>query len=213
MILITIIQWMGGLMAFVALGFVVYGVWRGTQRQRGRMSGRTGAWLRSPWFYIGSSVLFFGIAYFGWIPLPLNVSSSTRIVMLVLGPLLYFPGMALLLWGRLALGKNYFVSTGLGAQLFLDQQLVTNGPYAIVRHPMYVGLILSALGSLLIYTTWTTVYFACFAPLMFVRAWREETALSAEFGEQWQDYYKQVPASIPRLRKVRHEQSQYIPSH
>jgi protein-S-isoprenylcysteine O-methyltransferase Ste14 len=158
-------------------------------------------------------VLFFGIAYYGWIPLPLMVPSSTRMVMLVLGSLLYFPGMALLLWGRLALGRNYFVSTGLGAQLFADQQLVTTGPYAIVRHPMYSGLILSALGSLLLYTTWTTMYFACFAPLIFVRAWREEKVLSAEFGEQWKEYCNRVPAFIPRLRKERHDGSQHIPSH
>jgi protein-S-isoprenylcysteine O-methyltransferase Ste14 len=207
-IAINIIQWMGGLMAFVALVLVLYGVWRGTQRQIDKTSGHTGTWLRSPWFYIGSSVLFFGFSYFGWIPLPLRVPSSIRIVMLVLGSLLYFPGMALLLWGRLALGRNYFVSTGLGAQLFSDQQLVTTGPYAIVRHPMYAGLILSALGSLLIYTTWTTVYFACSAPLMFIRALREESALSAEFGEQWEEYCNRVPAFIPRLRKERHDRSQ-----
>jgi hypothetical protein len=30
-----IVQWIGGLLAFVALGFVLYGVWRGTQRQAG----------------------------------------------------------------------------------------------------------------------------------------------------------------------------------
>jgi protein-S-isoprenylcysteine O-methyltransferase Ste14 len=109
--------------------------------------------------------------------------------------------MALLLWGRLALGRNYFVSTGFGAQLFSEHQLVTSGPFAIVRHPMYAGLILAAVGSLLIYTTWTTVYFACFAPLVFIRAWREEQVLAEEFGEQWKEYCKRVPAFIPRLRK------------
>ena len=42
-----------------------------------------------------------------------------------------------------------------------------------------------ALGSLLLYSTWTTVYFACFVPLMFICARHEEDALSAEFGDQW----------------------------
>jgi protein-S-isoprenylcysteine O-methyltransferase Ste14 len=109
--------------------------------------------------------------------------------------------MGLVVWGRLALGENYFVSTGMGAQLFSGHRLVTGGPFAIIRHPMYLGLMLAALGSLFIYLTWTTLFFACFAPLMRVRAHREEQALSAEFGEQWQAYCRRVPAFFPRLRK------------
>lgn len=197
----SVIQRIGGLIAFIALGFVLHGVLLGTRRKAGRRSGWGGAWLRSPWLYIGSSLFFFGVASLAWIPLPLRVSECLQAAMLAGGAVFYFPGMGLLLWGRLALGKNYFVSTGFGAQLFSDQQLVTTGPYRIVRHPMYAGLMLSAVGSLLIYTTWTTVFFVCFAPLMVRRAWHEENALSAEFGEQWQEYCRRVPAFIPRLRK------------
>ena len=197
----TIIQWLGGFLAYAALGIVLYGVWRGTRQQTGRTVGLAGNWLRSWWFYLASSLFFFGIAWLGWKPLPWMIAPSDRVLMLAIGSLLYFPGMCLLLWARLELGKNYFVSTGFGAQLFKEHQLITSGPYAIVRHPMYAGLILAALGSLLIYATWTTVYFACFAPLMFIRARREEAALSAEFGEQWREYCKRVPAFFPRLRK------------
>lgn len=197
----SIIQSTGGLLAFSTLAVILYGVWRGTQRQSGRTSGYAGGWLRSPVFYFISSVFFFGIAWLGWIRLPINISSSTRTWMLAIGSLLYFPGMIFLLWGRLTLGRDYFVSTGLGAQLFKDQRLVTNGPYAIARHPMYAGLILAAVGSLLVYFTWTTVYFACFAPLMFFRARREEKILADEFGDQWRDYCKRVPMFIPRFRK------------
>ena len=200
----TIIQWLGGFLAYAALGIVLYGVWRGIQRQAGRTVGLAGNWLRSWWFYLASSLFFFGIAYWGWKPLPLTFSPTIQIVVLIIGALLYFPGMLFLLWARVTLGKNYFVSTGFGAQLFKGHQLVTSGPYVIVLHPMYAGLILAALGSLLIYTTWTTVYFACFAPLMFVRARREETALSLEFGENWREYCKRVPTFIPRFRKEPH---------
>ncbi len=195
----TIIRWMGGLLAYTTLGVILYGIWRGTQRQAGRKTGRSSAWLRSPWFYLASAALFFGICYIAWIPLPLNVSPQARAWILALGSLLYFPGMSLALWGRLALGKNYFVSTGFGAQLFAGHQLVSGGPFAILRHPMYSGIMLAAFGSLLIYSTWTTLLFACFAPLMTVRARREEVALAAEFGEQWQAYCKRVPAFLPRL--------------
>jgi len=195
-----IIQWLGGLLAYLALAIVLYGVWRGTQRQVGRTTGHAGSWLRSPWFYLASSAFFFGVGYFAWIPLPWNVSPQTRAWMLGLGSLLYFPGMAFVLAGRLALGKYYFVSTGLGAQLFAGHQLVTGGPYAIVRHPMYCGLILASFGSLLIFSTWTTLLFVCFAPLIMTRAFREEKVPAAEFGEQWRDYCRRVPMFVPRFK-------------
>jgi protein-S-isoprenylcysteine O-methyltransferase Ste14 len=197
----SIIQWLGGLLAYTALGIVLYGVWRGTRRESGRTAGLAGGWLRSVWFYLASSALFLGIAYLGWVPLPWTIPPTARCWMLALGSLLYFPGMCLIIWGRLVLGRNYFVSTGFGAQLFKEHQLITAGPYAIMRHPMYAGLIIASLGSLFLYFTRTSLYFACFAPLMLVRARREEAVLAAEFGDQWKEYSKHVPAFIPRVRK------------
>lgn len=200
MTLESVIQWTGGLLAYSTLGILLYGIWRGIQQKAGRITGKAGQLLRSSLFYFLASVFFFGLAYMGWIPLPWKISPQIRVWMLTCGVLLYFPGMTFLLWARLTLGKYYFVSTGFGAQLFTDHQLITKGPYAIVRHPMYVGLAFAAWGALLIYFTWTTVYFAIFAPLLAFRAYREEQALSAEFGEQWKEYCKHVPAFIPRLR-------------
>jgi len=197
----TLIRWVGGLVAYVILGILLLGILRGTRRQAGRTTGRNAAWLRSGLFYLIASALFFGISYLGWIRLPLRISPTIRGWMLAIGALLYFPGVSLFLWGRFSLGKYYFVSTALGAQLFTGHQLVTKGPYSILRHPMYAGLILASIGSLLIYLTWTSLLYACFSPLISVRAWREEAALRAEFGGQWEEYCKQVPAFLPRLKR------------
>jgi protein-S-isoprenylcysteine O-methyltransferase len=199
----TFIRLLGGALAYGAIAVVMFGVWQGTRRKAGRTTGSTGRLLRVWWFYLASTILFFYIGYRGWVPLNWNFPPQTRIWMLIFGSLFYIPGMAFVLWGRIALGGNYFVSTGFGVQLFADHQLVMNGPFAIVRHPMYFGLILASLGALLIYSTWTTLYFVFFAPLMMIRAYREEQALSAEFGDQWQEYCRRVPAFIPRLRKRR----------
>jgi protein-S-isoprenylcysteine O-methyltransferase Ste14 len=66
---------------------------------------------------------------------------------------------------------------------------------------MYAGLILAAFGSLLVYHTWSTLLFACFAPFMIARARREETTLAAEFGDQWQEYRRRVAGFFPRLKR------------
>jgi protein-S-isoprenylcysteine O-methyltransferase Ste14 len=151
-----LVRWLGGLLANITLAVLLYGIWTGTQRK----TGRTGTWLRSGWSYLITSALFFGVCFLGWRSLPLVVSPSTRLLMLAIGSLLYFPGMSLVLWARLILGKNYFASTGLGVQLFADHQLITSGAFAILRHPMYAGIILAGFGSLLLYATWTTLILA-----------------------------------------------------
>ncbi|MEK7325043.1 MAG: isoprenylcysteine carboxylmethyltransferase family protein, partial [Chloroflexota bacterium] len=88
-----------------------------------------------------------------------------------------------------------------GAQLYADQRLIVRGPFAIVRHPMYLGVLIAALGAIPIYQTWTSVFVALnFLGLIF-RARREEQTLAAEFGEQWEAYCRSVPAWIPRLRR------------
>ena len=76
--------------------------------------------------------------------------------------------------------------------------LATKGPYRLVRHPMYLGIILASIGGLFMYRTWTMVFTLVFFGLV-VRAWREEQALAAEFGEVWEAYCRQVPGWIPRL--------------
>ena len=195
------IGWLGGLFVLVTFAIIFYGIGRGIRRPAGRTHGQVEGILRSPLFYFLSSGIFIALSILGWISLPWRFSPQARIWMLAIGSLLFFPGVGLALWGRLALGRNYFVSTGLGAQVFAGQQLVTHGPYAIIRHPMYVGLILAAMGSLLIYVTWTTLVFACLAPLVLLRAVREEAVLAEEFGTQWQSYRRRVPALLPWTKK------------
>ena len=200
----TILRKSGGILAFITLGVIFLGIWRGTLRPAGRTSGKAAGWLRSSLFYLLATAGFLGFSIYFWKTLPLELAPGVRLCLLIAGSLVYFPGIAFLLWARLALGKMYFVSTSFGAQLYANHRLVTHGPFSIVRHPMYLGLLVAALGSLLLYQTWTTLAFVLFAPFVLRRARHEELALAGEFGEEWQEYYRRVPAFFPRL-KGRHK--------
>jgi protein-S-isoprenylcysteine O-methyltransferase Ste14 len=195
----------GGLLAYATLAILLLGIWHGIHRQVGRTTGRTGTWLHSGWFYLITAALFLGFCYLGWKPLPFIGSTTQRAWMLAFGALLYFPGLLLVIWARMALAENYFPSTGLGVQLFAGHRLVTRGPFTYLRHPMYAGIILAAFGSLLIYMAWTTLFLACIAPLIAVRARREEAALALEFGEQWQAYCRRVPMWLPKRKKIKEQ--------
>jgi len=196
-----VIKWVGSLAAFISFGMILAGIWRGLHRQVSQNTGRTAAWLRSPVFYLFAISLFIGISIALWHPVPFALTALIRKLLLLLGVLTYFPGMLFVSWGRLTLGKMYFVSTSFAAPLFAHHKLVMHGPFAIVRHPMYLGLMMAAFGSLLIYQTWTTIVFVLFAPFLLLRARREEQVLAAEFGEEWLAYCRCVPPFFPRFTK------------
>jgi protein-S-isoprenylcysteine O-methyltransferase Ste14 len=185
-----------GVFALSMLILLLGSIFRGTRRAAGATTGRQAGWLRSPLFYLAASAVFFGICILLWIPLPRSTFADG---IAVLGALPCLAGLAFVLWGSLALGEMYFVSTGFGAQLFAGHRLIRRGPYAIVRHPMYFGLILAAVGSLALYQTWTCVFFVVCALGVLRRALREEEVLARAFGAEWTEYCRQVPMLFPRI--------------
>ena len=195
-----VLHWAGAaaLAAFLASVFV--GMARALRRPRGRATGLADKTLRGP-VYLLIGIPFFAVAILLWRPLPLALSPALQALALALGALLYFPGLGLALWGRLALGEMYNVSMSVGVQLHAGHRLITAGPFALVRHPIYVGIIGAAWGSLLLYRTWTCVFAAFVFLGLIVRARREEQALAAEFGPEWDVYSRRVPGWFPRLRQ------------
>jgi protein-S-isoprenylcysteine O-methyltransferase Ste14 len=145
--------------------------------------------------FIAMGILF-------WKQIPIQMSDQRRLLLLVLGAFIYFPGVSLYLWGLVTIWSQFGVSSLLGADLYTGHQLITWVPYGIIRHSMYMGIILAAIGGLLIFQTWAMVVFLPMALMVISRAGGEEKLLEKEFGDEWQAYISKVPSWFPKFLPI-----------
>ncbi len=198
-----VVRWLADALAYITLAVLLYGAWRSSRRRALLINGQRARWLAIPWFYLITTLLFFGLCFAGWQALPIPLGRSVEGWLFAAGSLLYFAGVVLALWGRLELGHSPFVSPALTTRLLEQHELIMTGPFAIVRHPMYLGFLLAAAGSVPMYFTWTTVFFMLCAALLLRRIRIEERVLALEFGDAWMAYCARVPMLIPRLFQPR----------
>jgi protein-S-isoprenylcysteine O-methyltransferase Ste14 len=112
------------------------------------------------------------------------------------GELLTLAWCAWLLTAVLALGRCFGV-------LPEARGLVTSGPYALVRHPVYLGELGAAVGLVLAApTAWNAGVLVAFFAAQAIRMRLEERALAAEFPE-YADYAARTPRLVPRIRTSR----------
>jgi protein-S-isoprenylcysteine O-methyltransferase Ste14 len=163
-----------------------------------RKESRWTLWTQIAIIIIGLAVCV-PLFYFGWIPL-LALPSATGRILDVIGLVVYLAGLAFVLWARRTLGRFWGLSTSRQVKLLDDHQLVQNGPYAFVRHPMYFGWWAAVLGLTLLYPVWVVFLMFVFSLISFSgRARREEDALAERFGEAWIAYKKRTKFLIPLI--------------
>lgn len=104
--------------------------------------------------------------------------------------------LPLLIWVQRALGRQW----SRNLQLQDEHQLVTSGPYALVRHPMYSVISLSFLTVALIAANWLVIVFAIgsFAAI-FARIRSEEEMMLAAFPDEYPAYKRRTGRLLPRL--------------
>ncbi len=93
------------------------------------------------------------------------------------------------------LGKQW----ALPARLVEGHKLITVGPYAYVRNPIYTGMLGMLIATGLAMEHWiaTIAAVVIFAVGMVIRVRSEEKLLRAAFGAEFEEYAKKVPAVIP----------------
>ena len=119
----------------------------------------------------------------------LGMGETGMMISMVLGYLLLFVGIGLFFQGW--------------RQVYKAQQqhvLVTDGLYALARHPQYTGLFIALFGEGIVH--WPTLFsVALFPVIVFIYyrlSLREERKVLAEFGNKYSAYKKRVPMFIPR---------------
>jgi protein-S-isoprenylcysteine O-methyltransferase len=104
-------------------------------------------------------------------------------------------GLALRLWSQAVLGR-YYTSTLRHAA---EQPVLTSGPYRLLRHPGYGGMLLAWLGAGLATANWAAAL--AVALLMVVAYWyriaAEEAMLLGAFGDRYKEYMARTWRLVP----------------
>jgi len=144
---------------------------------------------------VAFQTIAFGAVGFGQIHFALPWSAPSSIICSALTALLGGSAIAIFVAATRAMGKNWSVV----ARMRSDHELVRTGPFAVVRHPIYLALFLYMLSFGIAFGHFGQLGFA--VPLYVVgaiiRIREEEKLLRAQFGEDHARYVCEVPAFIP----------------
>ena len=109
------------------------------------------------------------------------------------GAVVFASGLALAIWGRVHLGRNW----GLPMSEKTEPELITSGPYRLVRHPIYWGLLAGLLGTALV----TNLIGLILGPILglhfYYCAAVEEKNLTATFPSAYPAYQTRTKMLIP----------------
>jgi protein-S-isoprenylcysteine O-methyltransferase Ste14 len=124
---------------------------------------------------------------------PLWPFSAGRAVAAVL---ISYLGLAVAVWARVTLGRNWSAIP----ELKQGHELVTHGPYAVVRHPIYTGLLLMFAGVAVLWATPAGLLLLLVVVVgIQLKLAREEALLAGEFPDQWPAYRAHTRRVLPLI--------------
>ena len=117
------------------------------------------------------------------------------LILAAIGALLFACGIALAVWARLHLGRNWGMPTTQRA----EPELVTSGPYRFVRHPIYTGLLTAILGTALVNNLLGLIVVAVLLAYFYYSGTVEERNLAVAFPKAYPEYRSRTKMLIPFL--------------
>jgi protein-S-isoprenylcysteine O-methyltransferase Ste14 len=104
-------------------------------------------------------------------------------------------GFFFAVWARVTLGANW----GQPMTQRVEPHLITSGPYRLVRHPIYSGLILAMTATALAFNLYGLIIVAAVSAFFVYSATVEEGNMSARFPEQYPAYKSRSKMIVPFL--------------
>jgi protein-S-isoprenylcysteine O-methyltransferase Ste14 len=141
------------------------------------------------------AIAFLSMNFWNWIYFILS-PSSIRPLLLILGAIFGISGAVL------AMMASRVISVSTVADMRTDRkaELVTNGIYSRVRHPLYLATILALIALALVYPfPHVTVFALCLMFYTMVGAYFEERKLVLHYGDEYQEYRKKAGFILPKL--------------
>ncbi len=112
------------------------------------------------------------------------------------GIALFLAGLGLYVVARLTLGRFYSETV----RIRPEHKLITNGPYRIIRHPIYLGVILFSLSiPMILGSLYGFVTILALIPMLLRRIRIEEKALVSKFGQEYLKYAHKTKKLIPYI--------------
>jgi protein-S-isoprenylcysteine O-methyltransferase Ste14 len=118
-----------------------------------------------------------------------------------LGTAFFAGGLALAVWARIHLGRNW----GTPMTEKDDPELVTSGPYHLIRHPIYSGILFAGVGTA-VALSWFWLIAVVLAVVYFVySAIVEERYLTERFPDAYPVYKRSTKMLLPYISLTRHD--------
>lgn len=125
-----------------------------------------------------------------------HAQPNGSIALAVLGVAICALGVGIAIWARTYLGRNW----GMPMSQRAGQELVTTGPYAFVRHPIYTGLLLAVLGTEIVrQAPWSAVVLLICCAYFVFAARVEERRMTDQFPGEYRDYVSRTKMLVPFL--------------
>jgi protein-S-isoprenylcysteine O-methyltransferase Ste14 len=112
-----------------------------------------------------------------------------------IGLALFALGLGLAVWARVYLGSNW----GMPMTQKDDPELVTSGPYHLIRHPIYSGILLAMIGTAVAVSVYWLIAVIVLGAYFIYSATQEERYMSERLPDAYPEYKRSTKMLVPFL--------------